>query len=122
MSGIVKSRDEVEEFLRQFKPKLDVWGIFFLNRDKNQKALSALGLTGKNREETIKCIEADDYIETIIDALWQGDLWVFGKDFDGTELYIKIAIGKPGTNTICISFHEAEFPLKYAFREKGTTI
>ena len=35
MTKIIKSREEIEAFLRLFKPKMDVWGIFFLNREKN---------------------------------------------------------------------------------------
>ena len=43
-------------------------------------------------------------------------MWVFGKDCDGVDVYVKIALGKPNTNTIYISFHTAEHPLKYAFK------
>lgn len=44
------------------------------------------------------------------------EMWVFGKDVDGTEVYIKITMGKPNSNTICISFHEAEYPMSYPFK------
>lgn len=44
-------------------------------------------------------------------------MWVFGKDYKGTELYIKIAMGQPDSKTICISFHEAEYPIQYAYKE-----
>ena len=44
-------------------------------------------------------------------------MWVFGKNFDGQELYVKVALGQPNTNTICISFHLAEKPLRYAFKD-----
>lgn len=46
-------------------------------------------------------------------------MWVFGKDYDGTELYIKISLGAPGSKTICISFHEAEHPLSYPFKKNS---
>jgi len=112
---MVKSEQEVEAFLRQFKPKFSLWGIIFLNRDKNIEALKLLGITPHAREEIIKEIEVDDYVETI-DAIGFGDMWVFGKDYDGTELYIKISMGNTNNRTICISFHTAEFPMKYAFK------
>lgn len=38
MNTIIKSQAEIEDFLHQFKPKMDVWGIFFLNRKKNLEA------------------------------------------------------------------------------------
>lgn len=113
---VIKTEEEVESFLRQFKPKFKLWGIIFLNRDKNLEALKSLGITPKAREEIIADIRADDYVETILDTIPFGEMWVFGKDYDNTELYIKISIGKPNNNTICISFHVAEHRLEYAFK------
>ena len=55
--------------------------------------------------------------EYIIDNFSFGDMWVFGKDCNGIDIYIKIALGEPNSNTICISFHTAEHPLKYAFKK-----
>ena len=98
-SHSIRTPKEVEAFLRHFLPKLEVLGIIFLNRAKNQEALKMLG------------------IETIIDNFSYGDMWVFGKDCNGIDVYIKIALGKPNSNTICISFHTAEHPLKYAFKK-----
>ena len=115
-SRLVRNRKDVENFLRQFLPKMDVLGIFFLNRDKNQEALKMLGITPSTRKEIIRNITVDDYIETIIDEFSYGDMWVFGKDCDGVGVYVKIALGAPNTNTICISFHKAEYPLNYAFK------
>lgn len=114
----INTRQEVETFLRQFMPKMDIFGIIVLNRQKNQEALRALGLTEKVRKDVIKTIVVDDYVETISDAVSYGDMWVFGKDYDGTDLYIKISMGQPNSNTICISFHTAEHPINYAFKNK----
>lgn len=115
---VVKAREEVEGFLRDFMPKFDIWGIFFLFRDKNVEALKHLGITPKAREEVVRQITANDYVETVLEQLAFGDMWVFGKDFDGTPLYIKIAMGKPNSQTICISFHAAEHPINYAFKKE----
>lgn len=48
-----------------------------------------------------------------------GDLWVFGKDVKGQEVYIKICYGLPNRSTICISFHVAEFPMNYPYKKGG---
>ena len=42
-----------------------------------------------------------------------GDIWVFGKEIAGSEVYIKLKIAQAGTHKIakCISFHAAEYPL-----------
>lgn len=51
-------------------------------------------------------------------------MWVFGKDVKDREVYIKLqiieAIQQNGmkSQTICISFHIAEHPLVYPFKEK----
>ncbi len=114
----IRNEREVEAFLREFRPKFSIWGIIFLNRQKNEEALRALGITPVAREEIIKKIEKIDYSHSVIDETSFGDMWVFGKDYDGTELYIKISLGVPGSHTICISFHEAERPLNYPFKTK----
>lgn len=115
---MIKTRQEVEVFLNQFMPKLSVFGILYVFRDKNQNALTELGITPAGRTEIIKQIETDDYVETIETAMQDGDMWVFGKDVNERELYIKISMGRPSSHTICISFHVAEHPINYAFKGK----
>ena len=112
---MIKQKQEVEEFLSQFGIKFDVWGIFYLDRDKNEEALKALGITPKARDEIVRQLQSDDYVETL-PADFFDEMWVFGRDMDGTELYIKIAMGRPNDRTICISFHIAEHPINYAFK------
>ena len=112
----IRAKEQVQAFLNTFIPKFDIWGIFFIDRQKNEQAMMALGITPVQRENIIRKIETDDYIETIVDEMSFGDMWVFGKDFSGEELYIKISLGYPNSRTICISFHKAEFPNKYAFK------
>ena len=102
----IRKKEEVERFLKQFLPKLDIWGIIYIDREKNDAALKAMG------------IETDDYVETITDIVSWGDMWVFGKDAFDKEIYIKITIGQPNSKTICISFHESEHAINYAFKNK----
>lgn len=110
---MIKTKQEIEQFLNQFNIKFDIWGIFYLDRDKNAEALKALGITPKARDEIVRQLSSDDYVETL-PADFFNEMWVFGRDMDGTELYIKIALGQPNSKTICISFHVAEHPIKYA--------
>lgn len=114
---MIKTKQEVEQFLSQFGIKFDIWGIFYLDRDKNLEALKALGITQKARDEIVRQVKTDDYVETLA-AEFFNEMWVFGKDMDGTELYIKIALGQPNSRTICISFHLAEHPIRYAFKKR----
>ena len=112
------TKETVEKFLAAFHEKYKIYQIYFINRTKNIKALSELDITPAYREEVIKTITAEDYTEgPIIDTLNQlGELWVFGKNVKGVEVYIKISLGRPDNRTICISFHPAEHPMTYPFK------
>lgn len=115
--------EEVEAFLSHFHEKMKVFRIIFRDdRGKNTQALAELEITPKYRENVIKKLKADDYSEgPIVDTLNKmGDMWVFGKDVKGREVYIKISLGIPGSATICISFHIAEHKMKYPFKKGGT--
>jgi hypothetical protein len=112
------TKDEVQQFLNQFKEKIKVFGIIFRDdRGKNLQTLAELEITPKYRESVIVNLEVKDYSEgPIIDTLNQcGEMWVFGKDVKGQEVYIKITLGK-GSSAICISFHIAEHPMNYPFK------
>lgn len=82
------TRSEVEQFLSQFKVKLDIWGIIFLDgREKNMQALADLNISRFERLNEIKTIKVEHYSEgPIRDVLNDyGEMWVFGKDVNGIE-------------------------------------
>ncbi len=114
------TRSEVEKFLSQFKVKLDIWGIIFLDvRERNMQALADLNISRFERLDEIRTIQVEHYSEgPIRDVLNDyAEMWVFGKDVNGIETYIKITLGKPNLKTICISFHQAEHPMNYPLKE-----
>lgn len=113
---IIHKKEEVEKFLNKFFPKMKVFGIIFLGRGKNLDALKMLGISPKVREEIIKELKSEDYVETIKDLASYGDMYVFGKDYEGTELYIKVSIGRTNNSTICVSFHIAEHSINYPYK------
>jgi hypothetical protein len=109
----------IEEFLRDFKQKKKVYQILFRDdRGKNQQTLLDLEITPGKREEVIDSIKLEDYVEGPKEEnLYKGaDMWVFGKQIKGKEIYIKITIGNPNASVICISFHIAERNLSYPFK------
>lgn len=112
----IKTKEEVEAFLKTFFPKLKVFGIVFLSREKNLDALKMLGISPNVRDEIIAELKSEDYVETIKDLTSYGDMYVFGKDYEGHELYIKISLGRTNNKTICISFHIAEHSLNYPYK------
>ena len=113
------TKDEVKAFLDQFNIKANVFGIIFRNdRDKNKDTLLLLDISPLQREMIVKNLQVQDYVEgPVIDELNKmGEMWVFGKDVKEREVYIKITLGYENGQTICISFHIAEHPLKYPFK------
>ena len=110
--------EEVKLFLEQFNTKVQVFGIVFRDdREKNKEALRILEITPLQRELIVKNLEVQDYVGPIIDELNKaGEMWVFGKDVRGREVYIKITLGYQNGQTICISFHIAEHPMNYPFK------
>lgn len=111
--------EEVKEFLNQFNIKAQIFGIQFRNdRKKNRETLFLLDISPLQRELIVKNLQVQDYVEgPVIDVLnKEGELWVFGKDVKGREVYIKITLGYENGQTICISFHIAEHPLSYPFK------
>ena len=111
--------EEVKAFLDQFNIKAQVFGIHFRDdRQKNKDTLRLLSITPFQREMIVKSLLPQDYVEgPVIDELnRQGEMWVFGKDAKGREVYIKITLGYEHGQTICISFHIAEYPMEYPFK------
>lgn len=105
--------------MEQFNAKVKVFGIIFRDdRPKNKEALQQLDITPMQRELIVKSLQIQDYVEgPVIDVLnQQGEMWVFGKDVKGREVYIKITLGYQNGQTICISFHIAEHPMLYPFK------
>ena len=100
---------------------MKIFGIIYRDdRGKNQKALEILEIVPSYRKVVIENLNVENYVQgPVIDELNKlGEMWVFGKDVKGQEVYIKIMLGGEGCQTICISFHIAEHPLVYPFKDK----
>lgn len=111
--------EEVQSFLNKFHTKIQVFDVIFRDdRGKNLETLAALEITPNYRKDVIKTLQVLDYSDgPLIDILNNyGEMWVFGKEVKGREVYIKISIGQPNLSTICISFHLAEHPIIYPFK------
>jgi hypothetical protein len=122
MAGLNENelRSHILNFLMDFKELMGQGRYFVKGHLKNIQTLKNLGITARIRDEFIYSIALEDYSSgPNTDALNPGDYWVFGKDLDGVEIYIKLKIVTYNTGNekaICISFHPSESPLKYPFR------
>jgi len=115
----VTKQSDVEQFLNQFKVKLKVFDVVYIGRDKNAQALLDVELVPAARTKILENLEAEDYCEGPLEETFHGagKMWVFGKEVSGIEIYIKVAMGQHNNRVICISFHPAEHPLGYPFKE-----
>ena len=113
------TRDQIENFLQDFKVKMKVYKVLFRDdRSKNLQALADLEIRPIDRNKVLEDLSAEDYCEgPLQEVLYDNaEMWVFGKEVKLNEVYIKITMGKPGTSVICISFHIAERPLSYPLK------
>lgn len=94
-----------------------------MDRKKNAQALIDLGLTPNQRKEVIRLLEAKHYHQgpETDDTDPNREVWKFGYDLNGTEIYIKLRLA-PIKGKVTIeqaqvwSFHKAEFPISYPLR------
>lgn len=118
---MITTKQEVELFLKELHVKIKIFGLlFFDDRGKNQQALHDLEITPAYRKEIISSLKAEDYSQGPLEEKMHGILpmWVFGKKIKQKEVYIKISIGTENNGVICISFHIAEHPMSYPFKNK----
>jgi hypothetical protein len=112
--------EEIEKFLIDFKTKLSIFSIVYRDdRDKNLQTLAKLEITQAERTEFIKNLQAADYCAgPIKNELYKNhpDYWEFGLSIKDKNVYIKIEMGLMNSPVICISFHIAEYELKYFFK------
>ena len=119
--GVVKQSD-ISDFLYKFKFFAQVPGCFsFIERDKNMQSLADLGIT---IPQTINIILRLTYKNCSggpeIDSDYPDhNVWEFGYNLDGEELYIKLSDNSSCNVAKCISFHKADFAISYPYKNGG---
>jgi len=122
---VISAVGNVAAFIEQLRRIGSNPGRFSLVPRRNKfKTPLSLGLTVENcRQEILKLEVADYSCGPERDYDREGDIWVFGKEINGIEVYIKLKIfavfrndGNREEHLKCISFHEAETTLRYPHR------
>ena len=111
--------DQVSTFLRNFKDKLKVFDIYYARREKNIQAQLNLEINESQRLDYIENLAPENYYAGPKNENYQQasiEYWEFGTEVKGTEVYVKISMGRPNQRVLCISFHESEFPMTYPFK------
>jgi hypothetical protein len=113
------TKQEVEDFLKEFKEKMKIWDVLFRSdRDSNIQALADLDIRPIDRKEILEKLKSTDYSEGPIEEKLHGgsSMWVFGKDINKQQVYIKISMGYDNKQVICISFHIAKYKMTLPFK------
>lgn len=113
------TREEVESFLAELHAKLKIRNVIYKLRGKNQQALLDLEITSLQRTERLQSLKVSDYSEGPLEEILDkgADMWVFGIDIKGKEVYIKLSKGMPNGPVICHSFHVAEHKMTHPFKK-----
>lgn len=121
------TRLDVEEFLRAFRTAIEFGpGVQLKPRAKNLEGLVKLGLTINGMKSVLSDLTVENYSSgpEPDDTDEKKEVWVFGYDLEGTELYIKLRLAAmPGKKHVFCpvvwSFHAAEGKLRYPLRQTG---
>lgn len=113
------NQEKVVRFLRNFKQAACERGVFVIPRDSTLSTLRQFGMTKRNLQDELLTLSLTHYSKgPEKDRDQNGELWIFGKPVARHEMYIKLKIFKVAGeyHAKCISFHVAEYPLRYPFR------
>ncbi len=73
-----------------------------------------LGLSVMNVKNILLELTKEDYSEgPRVDIEEGGHFWVFGKEIDNREIYIKLNLGGENRKVICHSFHFAKTKMNF---------
>lgn len=117
------SREEVQSFINDFNIKLDIWDVLIRTDRTNARNMTTildLEFSITQVKEELRKLSVEEYSEgPLPDTLYHiSDMWVFGKMIKNREVYIKVQLGHPQSQTICISFHYPARPICYPFKKQ----
>ena len=115
-------RDEVNHFLTELKDHIDGGGkIQFVDRVETQQTFIELEITGKVFIDEVYSLNIGNYSAGPDEDRDRknGNIWVFGKEINGYECYIKIKLYNIGGTDFykCISFHKSSHQMDYPLKK-----
>lgn len=116
--GEVVARHQVVLFLHLMKTAANE-RFAFMDRRVNLDTLARLGINRQHAQALVVGLKPEDYVSgPSPDHNNPGlEMWVFGLQVSGSEVYVKIQVIVEPARCVCISFHESERPMHYPFRE-----
>lgn len=114
-------RDQVALFLKLLR-ECAACDFRLERRPENMATLAQLGMTMRDAHERILALTPADYVEgpKPRSADSSQEAWVFGLSLEGVAVYVKVSIRIEPARCVCVSFHEAKWPMDYPYRGNGT--
>lgn len=119
------SIEQIEEFLKKTRECILKKQIRMIRRAKSMETLNQLGISINDAFTMIEELTFEDYYRGPSPErnpdFPPGDIWEFGlRESDNfSEIYVKLKEEKPDSKMLCLSFHEAEYPIVYPYRKQG---
>jgi hypothetical protein len=115
-------RESVIDFLLEAKRAIqsNEGGWIFSTRPKNTETMALLELNTADLKQVVLTLSVIDYCDgPLDDPVIKGEVWIFGKVIGGREIYIKLKLWGDKRNRALrvLSFHTAEKPLTFRFRD-----
>ena len=114
------SPNQVSQFLKRFKALVSEGEFLIVRRQANIQGIIDIGLTLEGCKQEILDLSIENYSSgPEPDRDYPGDIWVFGKDVLGQEVYFKLKIDEfdAAEQAVCISLHPALHPLDYPLKD-----
>jgi hypothetical protein len=116
-AGVVE-HDQVALFLKLLKT-CAACKFRLERRPENMATLAQLGMTVRDARYRILALTPADYVEGPKPRKSNSsqEAWVFGLNLQGVSVYVKVIIRLEPARCVCVSFHEAERPMAFPYRE-----
>lgn len=104
--GKTATRNEINDFLKRFKTKVDEQGqLPLVPRRENLNALAMLGISRADVKTTVLAFTDAEYrLGPAADHDGtSGEIWEFETDYNGKDIYVKLKLDE--TVAKCLSFH-----------------
>jgi hypothetical protein len=116
---------EIHTFLESFKTAA-VDSFVLMPSQKTRDTMTTLGYYKPDVKRDIFNLKETDYSKGPLSSRgYKANLWVFGINISGREIYIKLELsgfsdgGEEIPTSYCVTFHFSEHPMSYPYRQTG---
>lgn len=104
--GKIATREQINDFLKRFKAKVDEQGhLPMIPRRENQATLAMLGISRLDVKTTVLAFTESEYRAgpSADHDQSDGEIWEFETDYTGRDIYVKLKLDDKTAK--CLSFH-----------------